>query len=97
MSTYKELLEQRAALEAQIAEARKAEVAAAVATVRQLVADFGLTADDVFQTPRARSAGTKGSTVAPKYRDPATGAVWTGRGKPPTWIKDKDREQFLIA
>jgi DNA-binding protein H-NS len=33
---------------------------------------------------------------APKYRDPATGATWTGRGKPPNWINGKDRDSMLI-
>ena len=33
----------------------------------------------------------------PKYRDPATGSTWTGRGKPPKWIASaKDRAAFLI-
>jgi len=35
--------------------------------------------------------------VAPKYRDPATGKTWTGRGKAPKWIDGKDRSKFLIA
>jgi len=34
---------------------------------------------------------------APKYRNPETGETWTGRGKPPLWIRDKDREQFKIS
>ncbi len=28
----------------------------------------------------------KRSVVAPKYRDSATGATWTGRGKQPKWL-----------
>lgn len=28
----------------------------------------------------------KRSVVAPKYRDPATGTTWTGRGKQPKWL-----------
>lgn len=28
----------------------------------------------------------KRSVVAPKYRDAATGATWTGRGKQPRWL-----------
>lgn len=96
MATYKELLAQREELERQIATARQSEVAAAVAQVRELVSQFGLTADDVFTTQRvARS--TKGATVAPKYRNPATGETWTGRGKAPRWIADQDRAQFAIA
>ncbi len=95
MSQYKDLLKQREELEAKIAEARNAEVASAIAQVRQLVLDYSLTERDVFGGVRTSSA--KGSTVAPKYKDPVTGATWTGRGKPPRWIADKDRAQFLIA
>lgn len=95
MSQYKDLLKQREELEAKIAEARNAEIANAIAQVRQLVLDYSLTERDVFGGIRTSSA--KGSTVAPKYKDPVTGATWTGRGKPPRWIADKEREQFLIA
>ena len=95
MSQYKDLLKQREELEAKIAEARNAEVASAIAQVRQLVLDYSLTERDVFGGVRTSSA--KGSTVAPKYKDPVTGATWTGRGKPPRWIADMEREQFLIA
>lgn len=94
MTTYKELLAQREALEAQIAAARKAEVAEAVAKIRQQIADYGLTSEDVF--PQARAKTSRESVVAPKYRDPATGQTWTGRGKPPAWIRDKDRSQFAL-
>jgi DNA-binding protein H-NS len=34
----------------------------------------------------------------PKYRDPKTGATWSGRGRAPTWLASvKDRSAFLIA
>jgi len=94
--SYKDLLAQRTALEAQIAEARKTELADAIKKARELVSEFSLTSDDVFPQGRKASAA-KGSTVAPKYRDPATGATWTGRGKAPTWIRDAaDRSAFAI-
>jgi DNA-binding protein H-NS len=33
----------------------------------------------------------------PKYRDPKTGATWSGRGTAPAWLADaKDRSKFLI-
>lgn len=31
-----------------------------------------------------RSSG--GGKVPPKYRDPASGMTWSGRGRPPTWV-----------
>ena len=95
MSSYKELLKQREALEQKINEARRNELSEAVAQVRALVAEFGLTAQDVFPVGRARSASA-GSKVVPKYRNPATGQTWTGRGKPPKWIQNESREQFAI-
>lgn len=88
-------MKQRESLDQQIQQARREELAGAVSQVRALVAEFGLTAQDVFPSGRARSASS-GSKVAPKYRNPATGQTWTGRGKPPRWIQGQDREKFAI-
>jgi DNA-binding protein H-NS len=98
-ASYKDLLQQREALEKAIADARHREVSDAVAKVRALVAEYALTAHDVFPSGRASKApGTKATVkVAPKYRDPATGQTWTGRGKAPKWIDGKDRAAFAIA
>lgn len=96
MSTYKELLKQREVLEQQIKDARQREIAQAVAQVRGLVTEFGLTAQDVFPSGKARSSGTH-AKVAAKYRNPATGDTWTGRGKPPKWIQGQDRAKFAIG
>ena len=96
--SLKELLQQREALEKAIADARNNEISAAVAKVREIVAEYGLTAQDVFPGRGGKSAGAKpASKVAAKYRDPATGQTWTGRGKAPKWIDGKDRAQFAIA
>ena len=94
MSSYKDLLEKKRELEAQIEAARKAELVDAVQKVREIVAEYDLTAEDVFGS-RARVARNS-SPVPPKYRDPATGQTWTGRGKAPKWIDGKDRAQFTI-
>lgn len=89
MSIYKELLAQRADLEAQIEAARKNELSEAIAKVRTLVSDYGLTESDIFSKSIKKS-------VEPKYRNEETGETWTGRGKPPKWIASQDREKFLI-
>jgi DNA-binding protein H-NS len=93
-TSYKELLAQRDALEKQIADARAQEVSGAIESARKLIAEFGLTQADVF--PQGRSSRGQRPSVAPKYRDPATGATWSGRGLPPKWISGKDRAQFAI-
>lgn len=98
MSTYQELLKQRDALTQQIEEARQREITDAVTRVRALVTEYQLSVQDVFPTGRkARAKSAGGGKVAPKYRDPATGQTWTGRGKAPKWIDGQDRAKFLIA
>ncbi|WP_198970672.1 H-NS histone family protein [Xylophilus sp. ASV27] len=99
MTSYKELLKQREALEAQINDARQRETADAVSQVRRIVEEYGLTAQDVFPPARGRvgrASASRGSKVAVKYRDPATGATWTGRGKAPKWIQGEDRSKYAI-
>ena len=97
--SLKDLLQQRETLEKAIQEARQNEISAAVTKVREIVAEHGLTVQDVFPGRASKSGAAKSgaSKVAAKYRDPATGQTWTGRGKAPKWIDGKDRAQFVIA
>jgi DNA-binding protein H-NS len=85
MASVSELLAQKAAIEQQIAEAQRTERAGAVAQVRALMAEHGLTLADLS----SKSAVPKrtGAKVAPKYRDAATGDTWSGRGLQPKWLK----------
>ncbi|WP_279608803.1 H-NS family nucleoid-associated regulatory protein [Burkholderia anthina] len=33
-----------------------------------------------------------------KYRDPKSGATWSGKGRAPSWIaKSRNRDRFLIT
>lgn len=85
MTTVSELLAQKAAIEQQIAEAQRAERAGAVAKVRALMAEHGLTLADL--SSKAATPRRSGAKVAPKYRDAATGDTWSGRGLQPRWLK----------
>lgn len=86
MATLHDLLSQKAEIERQISDARRQERNEAVAKVRALMAEHGLTAADlVAKTPGARAA-TSGRKVAAKYRDPVSGQTWTGRGLKPKWL-----------
>jgi DNA-binding protein H-NS len=82
MATYKELIQQRETLDKEISEARHRETSQAVSQVHTLIAEFGLTQQDIFPSG--------------KYRNPATQETWTGRGKAPKWIEGQDRAPFLI-
>lgn len=84
-----ELLAQKAAIEKQIADARREERAGAVAQVKALMAQHGLSLADLSSRAAATPArGPKaGGKVAPKYRNAATGDTWSGRGLQPKWLK----------
>jgi DNA-binding protein H-NS len=91
MSNLAELIAQKAALEQKIAEARREARAGAIAQIKSLMAEHGLTLADLGgKTPAPAPAGgarKTGGKVPPKYRDPATGATWSGRGLQPNWLK----------
>ncbi len=95
MATYKQLLAQKAALEQQLEAAHLAEKTAVIAQVREIVATYGLTAADIGLKAKPGKNGQAKSVVPPKYRDPKTGATWSGRGRAPAWV-GKNRNRFLI-
>ncbi|KAG8152520.1 H-NS histone family protein [Burkholderia catarinensis] len=98
MATYKELKAKMDTLAEQTEAARIAELQAVVDDIRTKVAEYGLTEKDIFGGRRGRAGAKKATaTVEAKYRDPKTGATWSGRGRAPAWIKDaKNRNRFLI-
>jgi DNA-binding protein H-NS len=90
MSTVAELMAQKAEIEKKIADAQREERASAIAQVRSLMAQYGLTVADLASrtasAPRA-ATGKAVSKVAAKYRDAVTGNTWSGRGLKPNWLK----------
>ncbi|MEW9586389.1 H-NS histone family protein [Paraburkholderia sp. DGU8] len=65
----------------------------------------GLTTADIGGHAEGKQRGKKvgGNTVGKtraatvKYRDPKTGATWTGHGRAPSWISTvKNRDKFLV-
>ena len=93
--SYDELMRQIDALKTKADEARTREMSDALARVHAIINQYKLSPDEVFPPTKGVRAGS-GEKVPAKYRDPASGKTWTGRGKPPLWIKDKDRAQFAI-
>ena len=94
MSSYQELLKQRETLDLKIKEAAEKEKAEGIAKVKMIMDQYGLVPSDVFS--KKMGGPRQGLKVAPKYKDPETGATWTGRGKAPKWIEGKNRENFAI-
>lgn len=88
MATLQELLSQKEAIEREIELTKKRDRAEAIARVRSLMAEYGLTLADLggkaAPVPRKTGGGGK---VPPKYRNAATGDTWSGRGLQPNWLK----------
>ncbi|MFP3567260.1 H-NS histone family protein [Paraburkholderia sp. IMGN_8] len=98
MSQYADLKAQIAKLQAQAEEARRTEIDNVVADIRQKIAEYGLTAQDLgFAVAAKRGRPPKKAPLPAKYQDPKSGNTWSGRGKPPKWIAGKNRERFLIG
>ena len=87
MASLSELLAQRAALEIQIEQTQREERSEAIARVKTLMIEHGLTAADLTTRAPAKSSPGGGKKVAAKYRNKATGETWSGRGLQPRWLK----------
>lgn len=78
----------------------------------ELALQFGISSDEIAarlkggrgkapKTPKGTADASAGAKVAPKYRDPATGNTWSGRGLKPRWLAahiaaGKSAEEFKI-
>ena len=95
MSSYSELQAQIAELQKQAETARSSELANAKAQIIAIMKEYGLTAADLGTGTKAKPSKVGGS-VAAKYKDPVSGATWTGRGRAPLWLNGKSKDEFLI-
>lgn len=94
--TYLQLIAQRAALEAEIEKARDGERKEVIEEILMKMADYEITLAELAGDAGKGAKNDKNNVLPAKYRDPDSGATWSGRGKAPRWIADKPREQFAI-
>ena len=97
MSSLKDLLSQIESLQTQVTEVRRREVGDAIAKVRAIIEENHLTVSDVFPSGKGKATAKKTGKVAPKYRDPISGNIWSGRGLAPKWLAGKNKADYLIA
>ena len=96
MSTYKELQSQIEKLQKEADDARKTELANAIADIQSKMKEYGLSAEDLGFGSKRKIGKTTRKPVPPKYRNNTTGESWSGRGKPPKWMAGRDKAQYLI-
>lgn len=82
MSKLHELIVQKQELETQIAEVVKTERKEAIQTVKMLMLQFTITADELTKLTAVKVV----NKVAPKWKDPVSGKEWTGRGRTPAFV-----------
>jgi DNA-binding protein H-NS len=98
VADYKELRAQAQELLKQAEVARRAESAAVVADIRAKMGEYGITVEDLKRGLKQ----PKGAASAARYRNPATGETWSGRGRAPKWMVQEEaagqpRDAFLIG
>ena len=79
---------ERELLLAERAKIAEAELAEAVAKVNAL-------GGYATVEPPKKTAARAPSTGPKKYRDPVSGAEWSGQGSEPKWFSSQDKDQFL--
>ncbi|SKC83368.1 DNA-binding protein H-NS [Burkholderia sp. CF099] len=105
MATLEKVQAQIAKLQAQAEALVVKQSSGVIAKIRDIMDKHGLTMADIEahvsgSKKRGRKPGVKvaakSAASAAKYRDPKTGATWTGHGRAPAWIANaKDRSKFL--
>ncbi|MBB5399092.1 H-NS family nucleoid-associated regulatory protein [Paraburkholderia youngii] len=106
MATLESLQAKIAKLQAQAEAIVKKDSSAVIAKIHDLMEKHGLTIADIDAhigggKKRGRKPGVKlaakPSASTATYRDPKTGATWTGHGRAPAWIANaKDRSKYLV-
>jgi len=84
MPTYAEIQAQIEQLQADAEKIRQDNMSTAIAQIRALMKEHGVTLDDLS---KANGKESSASSPIAKYRDPETGNSWSGRGKKPGWFK----------
>jgi DNA-binding protein H-NS len=106
MATLKSLKTKIAQLQEQAKVIAQKESASVIAKIHALMDDHEITMEALAASRRgkSRSANSSASVDGPvksaaiaRYRDPKSGATWSGHGRAPGWIASaKSRDRFLV-
>ncbi|WP_175774189.1 H-NS family nucleoid-associated regulatory protein [Burkholderia anthina] len=94
--TYAQLVAELAELDVEIERTRARERIEAIAEVHSLMDTYAIKHRDLVGRNGRRGAYVV-KVLPARYRDPASGKEWSGRGNAPLWIRGKDRRQFVIV
>jgi DNA-binding protein H-NS len=89
MNTFSSYMKKKAELEAVIAKDRVLVRDEILVEIMLAIEEFSFEIDELFPDGKKRK-------VKPKYFDPQSGAIWSGRGREPRWLRGKDRREFEL-
>jgi len=95
MASYQELMAQIESLKRQADDARKQEISGAIAEIKRIMTEYGISIDDLGFSGRSGKAKRAASGIV-KYRDPVSGQGWSGRGRRPGWARDLEAQSLNI-
>ncbi|EJO29814.1 H-NS histone family protein [Achromobacter marplatensis] len=84
---YRQVKARIRTLEAEAERLRRQELQIILVDMRQKIKEYGIKPDHLF--------GPDLSDLV-RYRHPETGQTWNGIGRPPNWIRGKDRHAFSV-
>ena len=86
-TSYRQVRQRIRELEREADQLRREELRQVLAELRHKVREYGITPEQLF--------GPDLSTLV-RFRDPESGKTWNGFGRPPNWIRGKDRDRFRV-
>lgn len=86
-NNYQQVRSHIRTLEIEAERLRRRELRGVLLDIRWKIKEYGITSEQLF--------GPDLSDLV-RYRDPETGQTWNGVGRPPNWIKGKDRGLFRV-
>lgn len=95
--SVEELRRQQEEINRRLEEKTNAEKKGILDQVVLVIAEYGITTEEVIEALGGYKPKRKGTPAKIKFRDPVSGAEWSGRGKEPLWIRGKDRKEFAIG
>ena len=92
--SYKDYQKEIAELQKKAEDARRAELAGAIAQIKSLMKEFNISIKDL-KLKDGKVLRAPGKALPAKYRDPVSGDTWTGRGRSPAWAAKAKAENKL--
>jgi len=87
---YQQALENFKTAQKELEEARLLEIPSAIEDIKQKIAEFNISAEDLGFKSGAKARGTRSAKKAvQKYAQPENPEItWSGAGRKPQWVKD---------